>query len=172
MGAAASPVRKAVVLLALILAPIGIHVAMATQRGLALAGLLVIAESGLIAWIALSFVPVRSLRWIDALLAGMTASGFTGSQAVEAYKAFTSFLLGHLLLEVAQLNIPIGPEETARADGRAPSADLRGYPSVRKLSSLLAEDTAAEEFRSSLENLLRRIGQMLESGPISAGRVQ
>jgi uncharacterized membrane protein len=64
MGAAASPVRKAVVLLALILAPIGIHVAMATQRGLALAGLLVIAESGLIAWIALSFVPVRSLRWI------------------------------------------------------------------------------------------------------------
>ena len=56
MGAVASPVRKGAAVLALILAPIGIHVAMATQRGLALAGILVVAEAGLIAWIALSFL--------------------------------------------------------------------------------------------------------------------
>ena len=116
--------------------------------------------------------PLRSLDWIESFLSTLGSHGFQQRPAADAYKAFTSFLLGHLLLEVAGLQVPIGPEETARADGRAPSADLRGYPSVRKLSSLLAEDTAAEEFRSSLENLLRRIGQMLESGPISAGRVQ
>src|SRR6195952_4857436 len=116
--------------------------------------------------------PLRSLNWIESFLRTLESYGFGQRQSVDAYKAFTSFLLGHLLLEVAGLQVPIGPEETARADGRAPSAGLRGYPSVRELSSLLAEDTAAEEFRSSLENLLRRIGQMLESGPISAGRVQ
>ena len=100
MGAVASPVRKGVVLLALIMAPIGIHVAMATQRGLALAGILVIAESGLIAWIALSFVPVRSLRWIGcaAVLALTTAiwllspDGIVASSAIPHAIAYLSLL--------------------------------------------------------------------------------
>jgi uncharacterized membrane protein len=100
MGAVASPVRKAAVVLALILAPIGIHVAMATQRGLALAGILVVAESGLIAWIALSFVPVRSLRWIGcaAVLALTTTiwlavpDGIVASTAIPHALAYLSLL--------------------------------------------------------------------------------
>jgi uncharacterized membrane protein len=100
MGAVASPVRKGAVVLALIMAPIGIHVAMATQRGLALAGILVIAESGLIAWIALSFVPIRSLRWIGcaAVLALTTAiwrlspSGIDVSSAIPHALAYLSLL--------------------------------------------------------------------------------
>lgn len=100
MGAIASPVRKGAVVLALIMTPIGIHVAMATQRGLALAGVLVIGESGLIAWIALSFVPVRSLRWIGcaAMLALTTAiwrlcpSGIDVSSAIPHALAYLSLL--------------------------------------------------------------------------------
>jgi uncharacterized membrane protein len=89
MGAIASPVRKGAVVLALILAPISIHVAMVTQRGLALAGVLVIAESGLIAWIALSFVPARSLRWIGcaAVLALTTAIWLLSPDGIEASSA-------------------------------------------------------------------------------------
>jgi uncharacterized membrane protein len=100
MGAVTSPVRKGTVLLALILAPIGIHVAMATQRGLAVAGVLVIAESGLIAWIALSFLPIRSLRWIGcaAVLALATAiwllspDGIVASSAIPHAIAYLSLL--------------------------------------------------------------------------------
>jgi len=100
MGAIASPVRKGAVLLALIMAPIGIHVAMATQRGLALAGILVIAESGLIAWIALSFVPIRSLRWIGCVVVLtlttaiwlLTPNGIDASSAIPHALAYLSLL--------------------------------------------------------------------------------
>jgi AcrR family transcriptional regulator len=112
--------------------------------------------------------PLRSLRWIDALLGGMTASGFSGPQAVEAYKAFTSFLLGHLLLEVAQMNIPIGPEETSQVQrqvrGEAPPVvELRGYPTVRELSQPLSDNTSAPEFEASLESLLERLRELQSS---------
>jgi uncharacterized membrane protein len=59
-----SRVRKGVMVLGLIGAPIVVHIAMAAQRGMYSAGLLVIAESVLVAWIALSFVPGRIIRWI------------------------------------------------------------------------------------------------------------
>jgi uncharacterized membrane protein len=100
MRAVASPVRKGAVVLALVMAPLGIHVAMATQRGLAVAGVLVIAESGLIAWIALSFLPVRSLRWIGcaAVLALTTTiwllapDGIVASSAIPHAIAYLSLL--------------------------------------------------------------------------------
>jgi uncharacterized membrane protein len=101
MGAVTSPVRKGAVVLALIIASIGIHVAMATQRGLAWAGILVTAEAGLIAWIALSFMPVRSLRWIGcaAVLALTTAiwlllpDGIVASSAIPHAIAYLSLLV-------------------------------------------------------------------------------
>jgi uncharacterized membrane protein len=100
MAGVASRVRKGAAILALVMLPIGIHVAMATQRGLALAGVLVIAEAALIAWIALSFVPVRSLRWIGcaAALAVTTAvwrlspNGIVASSAIPHAIAYLSLL--------------------------------------------------------------------------------
>jgi AcrR family transcriptional regulator len=110
--------------------------------------------------------PLRSLDWIEAFLRALREQGFQEQQAVEAYKAFTSFLLGHLLLEVAGLEVPIGPEETSRTDGRPPKADLRGYPTVRALAGLLAENTSTEEFASSLDNLLERLALLKDGGTI------
>jgi AcrR family transcriptional regulator len=115
--------------------------------------------------------PLRSLAWIESFLRTLVSHGFGQRQAVDAYKAFTSFLLGHLLLEVAGLQVPIGPEETSRADDGPPPADLRSYPNVNELSDLLAEDSADEEFRSSLENLLRRLETMYAGTTISGGTV-
>ena len=45
--------------------------------------------------------PLRSLRWVEAFLDGLTSEGFSDEAAVAAYRGFTSFLLGHLLLEVS-----------------------------------------------------------------------
>ncbi len=111
--------------------------------------------------------PLRSLAWIEAFLHALRTQGFGEQQAVDAYKAFTSFLLGHLLLEVAGLQVPIGPAETGRVEDVDTGADLRGYPTVRGLSDRLGQDTAAEEFSASLENLLRRLDRLREGTTVS-----
>ena len=43
--------------------------------------------------------PLRSLRWVDAFLNALRSKGFTDEAVLYAYRSFTSFLLGHLLLE-------------------------------------------------------------------------
>jgi len=111
--------------------------------------------------------PLRSLAWIEAFLHALRSQGFGEQQSVEAYKAFTSFLLGHLLLEVAGLQVPIGPEETGRIESSSESTDLRGFPTVRKVARQLAEDTAAEEFSASLENLMRRLGHLRDGSTVA-----
>ena len=114
--------------------------------------------------------PLRSLAWVETFLGGLKASGFSDESAVGAYRAFTSFLLGHLLLEAAVHGAEISPLDTAA--GSAPhepeapespdsaEAALGRYPHVLRLSGMLAEDQAAVEFEESLENLLDRIGLM------------
>lgn len=49
--------------------------------------------------------PMRSLRWVDSFLAGLQDHHFPPPAAVTVYKEFSSFLLGHLLLEVAALGL-------------------------------------------------------------------
>jgi AcrR family transcriptional regulator len=107
--------------------------------------------------------PLRSLRWIDSLLSGLVGSGFSEGQAVDAYKAFTSFLLGHLLLEVSQQDVPIGPEESQHLSGPHPPAVLlTDFPTVQRLADPLAENTSAQEFESSLHNLVSRLQELRE----------
>ncbi len=63
----ASRIRDGVAILGLVIVPLGIHAALATRSGGSVwAGALVAAEAGLIAWIALGFVPGRLLRWIGS----------------------------------------------------------------------------------------------------------
>ena len=45
--------------------------------------------------------PLRSLRWIEAMLTGLREEGFTDDQILFAYRTFNSFLLGYLLLETS-----------------------------------------------------------------------
>lgn len=99
--------------------------------------------------------PLRSLHWVEAFLRGLIDEGFSDDAAVRAYRAFSSFLLGHLLLEVATLGADLGPLdviEEQHADERAPD-----HPTVRRLRDSLAEDHSAEEFEEALEDLLNRI---------------
>jgi hypothetical protein len=65
--------------------------------------------------------PLRSLTWVEAFLDGPLSEGFSDQAAVAAYRAFTSFLLGHMLLEVAALGAdradPVGGLDAWRRPG-------------------------------------------------------
>jgi AcrR family transcriptional regulator len=106
--------------------------------------------------------PLRSVRWVESLLEALAQEGFSDDAAVGAYRAFTSFLLGHLLLEVAVLGADVGPLDVLDddEDGEAPDTSLAGYPVVRRLEGQLREDHSAEEFEESLEELLNRMALM------------
>jgi len=99
--------------------------------------------------------PLRNLKWVESFLDGLASEGFSDEAAVAAYRAFTSFLLGHLLLEVSSLGADVGPLDVLEDDSQPSS--LADYPRVRSLRDGLAEDHSAAEFEMSLENLLERI---------------
>jgi uncharacterized membrane protein len=100
MPGVSSRIRKGGAILALVVAPLGIHIAMATHRGLYWAGVLVIAEAALIAWIALSLVPIPRLRWLGCavVLVFTTAvwrlapDGIVASSAIPHAIAYLSVL--------------------------------------------------------------------------------
>jgi len=103
--------------------------------------------------------PLRNLRWVELFLDGLLEEGFSDDAAVSAYRGFTSFLLGHLLLEVSALGADVGPLDVL--DPSTGDPELAEYPHVRRLSDSLAEDHSATEFEEALENLLDRLQLLL-----------
>lgn len=102
--------------------------------------------------------PLRSVAWVERFLDGLIGEGFSDANAVGAYRAFTSFLLGHLLLEVAAHGADVGPLDVVEDDRR--DEDLSEYPTLARLRPSLSEDHAAVEFEEALEELLQRIELM------------
>jgi AcrR family transcriptional regulator len=49
--------------------------------------------------------PIRSLRWVEAMLTGLLGEGFSTEQVLFAYRTFNGFLLGHLLLETSAITL-------------------------------------------------------------------
>jgi AcrR family transcriptional regulator len=99
--------------------------------------------------------PLRSLEWVETFLSGLTSEGFTEDAAVAAYRAYTSFLLGHLLLEVSTLGADVGPLDVLDDESGQPG--LGEFPLVRNLRERLSEDHSVVEFEEALENLLDRL---------------
>jgi AcrR family transcriptional regulator len=109
--------------------------------------------------------PLRSLRWVESFLDTLVGCGFTEAAAVAAYRAYSSFLLGHLLLEVSQKGVKIGPEDQPEGvPDVAAAGALSEYPTVVRLESLLSLDESAAEFEEALENLLERLQVVLTEG--------
>ena len=107
--------------------------------------------------------PLRSLRWVESFLTALMDSGFTENAAVAAYRAYSSFLLGHLLLEVSQKGVKISPlDQPEGVPSAAEATELSEYPTVVRLESLLSLDESAAEFEEALENLLGRLELVLE----------
>lgn len=107
--------------------------------------------------------PLRSVEVVDTFLSALLGYGFTDEQAVDAYRSFTSLLLGHLLLESAVRGADTGPESEPLDEGGAdiPERDgqtsLANAPEVVRLRGLLSEERSDEEFEISLEALLDRL---------------
>ena len=99
--------------------------------------------------------PLRSLRWMENFLQTLQRQGFGVAASAAAYRAFSSFLLGHLLLEVSSQGADIGPVDAPPPD-RHPT-DLITFPLLSSMQGLLSEDHSAEEFEQSLENLIDRL---------------
>jgi len=49
--------------------------------------------------------PLRSLRWVEAMLTGLVREGFSDEQVLFTYRTFNSFLLGSLLLETSAMTL-------------------------------------------------------------------
>src|SRR5689334_13432556 len=86
--------------------------------------------------------PLRSLRWVEAMLTGLAAEGFTDEQVLFTYRTFNSFLLGYLLLETSALALRdpqpgdgsfTGPD-TAGDDGGGPAGQAASDPVIGGLS--------------------------------------
>ena len=111
--------------------------------------------------------PLRSVEVVNAFLSALIARGFSDAQAVGAYRSFSSFLLGQLLLESAVRGAETGPVEEPLDEGDAdvPERDgqveLDSAPEVQRLRPLLSEDRSVEEFEVSLESLLDRLNREL-----------
>ena len=107
--------------------------------------------------------PLRSLELVEDFLSTLSDFGFNDDQVVSTYRSFTSFLLGHLLLESAvrgaqtsALDEPLdeGGATVSNQDGRV---DSSGSPTITKFGDKLSEDRSDEEFETSLETLLDRL---------------
>jgi AcrR family transcriptional regulator len=104
--------------------------------------------------------PLRSLRWLESFFTVMADAGFSDEAAVIAYRAYTTFLLGHLLLEVSHGTGAMGgddDESDAAPVESAPDVGLADYPRLQQLESLLDQDETVSEFEEALESLLDRL---------------
>jgi len=98
--------------------------------------------------------PLRSLRWVEGFLEGLARYGFSGEASVAAYRAFATFLLGHLLLETGTMDtITTAADDVAFLE----SNDLTNYPQLMRLKPSLAMDAYGEEFQAALEDLINRL---------------
>jgi hypothetical protein len=84
--------------------------------------------------------PLRSLRWVEAMLSGLAAEGFSDEQVLFTYRTFNGFLLGCLLLETSAMAL----RDPKPGDG-----------------SFASTDTASGEFSSP--------GEMAAASPVPGG---
>lgn len=66
--------------------------------------------------------PLRSLRWIETMLANLGRAGFSDDQVLFTYRSFNSFLLGYLLLETSAMAI----DDPKPGDGSFQAGDDTG----------------------------------------------
>lgn len=105
--------------------------------------------------------PLRSLRWMESFLDTLISSGFDDTAAVAAYRTYTTFLLGQLLLEVHAHGAQLHPDEALLNDGAGSPRALAGYPHLQRLQPMLSQDHSAAEFEEGLEALLDRLELLL-----------
>ncbi|HEX7268759.1 MAG TPA: TetR/AcrR family transcriptional regulator C-terminal domain-containing protein, partial [Streptosporangiaceae bacterium] len=113
--------------------------------------------------------PLRSLRWVEAMLSGLAGEGFSDEQVLFTYRAFNGFLLGHLLLETSAMTLRdprpgdgsfVGTD-TAPGDGGEPAGGAAADPVLGGLSpARSAEQRQAVEDAGSPGELIDPAGEI------------
>jgi len=103
--------------------------------------------------------PLRSLEWVESFLLALREYGFDDEGVLIVYRAFSTFLLGHLLLEVSARGADLGTVVDEGA--QAIEVNLDDYPELTRLAPQLAENPFGDEFEESLENLLDRLSKLV-----------
>jgi AcrR family transcriptional regulator len=98
--------------------------------------------------------PLRSPRWVEALLGGLVSQGFGDDEAVFAYRVFSTFLLGYLVLETTALAAAL---DAAPDDEPGSGVDAADLPTITRLAGTLAEDRWDREFQAGLDAMINRI---------------
>ena len=113
--------------------------------------------------------PLRSLRWVEAMLRGLAGEGFSDEQVLFTYRAFNGFLLGHLLLETSAMTLrdpkpgdgSFSGTDTASGDGGEPAGGAPADPVLGGLSpARSAEQREAVEDAGSLRELIDPAGEI------------
>ncbi len=105
--------------------------------------------------------PLRSLRWMESFLDTLISYGFDDGAAVAAYRSYTTFLVGHLLLEVSARGAQLHPDEAIVEGGDDSGRDLTQYPHLQRLQPMLSQDHSEAEFEEALEAMLDRLELLL-----------
>ncbi len=107
--------------------------------------------------------PVRSIELVEHFLSTMSRFELTDQQVVTAYRSFSSFLLGNLLLEASVRGAELAPDQAPLDEGDTEASaqdeqvSLDGAPTINRCQGLLSEDRSDEEFEAALESLLDRV---------------
>lgn len=102
--------------------------------------------------------PALDGSFLDTLI----SYGFDDGAAVAAYRSYTTFLIGHLLLEVSARGAALHPDEVLLDDGgERPGRNLTDYPHLRRLQPMLSQDRSTAEFEEALEAMLDRLELLL-----------
>jgi AcrR family transcriptional regulator len=110
--------------------------------------------------------PLGSLKAIEALLELLIQAGFNDECALYAYRAFSGFLFGHLLMELHEIvDEPEDPDEIVRLGlYRLPARD---FPRLRTLARQVASADPAAELEEGLEVLLAHL-EIRRTAPLAS----
>ena len=100
--------------------------------------------------------PLGSLKTIEALLELLIRAGFDEAGALYAYRAFSGFLFGHLLMELHEVvEQPEDPDDVVRLGlYRLPAKE---FPRLRTLARRLPSENPAAELDQGLDVLLAHL---------------
>lgn len=113
--------------------------------------------------------PIRDLDLIEHLLRTLREHGLPDDMVVDIYQSFSSFLMGHLLLEAMHAGASTELPGIEVPDGAPPIStgtegiDLDTRPTVEELSERLQRNSSEELFEIGLEALIDRIETKLRS---------
>jgi TetR/AcrR family transcriptional regulator, tetracycline repressor protein len=107
--------------------------------------------------------PLRSLRWVEAMLTGLAREGFSDEQVLFTYRTFNGFLLGYLLLETSAMTLrdpkpgdgSFTGTDTISNDGGGSAGQAAANPVIGGLSPVRSpEDREALQDADSPRELL------------------